>query len=304
MSFTTVLFQMFALLIMIAAGVLAAKKNMWDQHTNGKISKLIVNIFNPLLIVSSAANSVGQIPPERMLAVALIAAGMFAVFIVIGMILTPFFTKDPDQKKIYQLMFVFSNLGFIGIPVVNSILGASYVVYVSEFIMVYTLIFYTYGVAVMDGKMDKGSLKAMVNPGTVCGVLAVVLILANIKLPDFILTAVSYLGNVTTPLALMAVGYMLAVSNPKIVFGNPKVYVFSVVKLLVIPLILFPVLKLLPIEGELLPLCMIMFGMPVGNMPLMLATEKNIDSGECASAILLSTVMCVITIPILLAIAV
>ncbi len=301
MSFTTVLFQMFALLIMIAAGMIAAKKDMWDQHTNAKISKLIVNIFNPLLILSSAANAVGKIPKDQLAIVALIAIGMFLIFIVIGMILTPLFTKDRDQKKIYQLMFVFSNLGFIGIPVVNSILGTSYVVYVSEFTLVYTLIFYTYGVAVMDGKLDAASLKAMINPGTIFGLLALFVIVADIQLPGFILTAVTYLGNATSPLALMAVGFMIASADAKQIFGNVKIYIFSVIKLLVIPLLLFWVLRLLPIDAELIPLCMVMFGMPVGNMPLMLAAEKGIDSEECASAILLSTVMCVVTIPILLA---
>ncbi len=236
-----------------------------------------------------------------MAVVAVIAAGMFLIFIILGTFLSHFFTKDSEQLKIYQLMFVFSNLGFIGIPVVNSILGSSYIVYVSEFTLIYTLVFYTYGIAVLDGKFDKSSLRSMINPGTVFGLLAILVIVAHIHLPGFILTSISYLGNVTTPLALMSVGYMLAASDAKRIFGNSKIYMFSFIKLLVIPMALLFVLKLLPIDAELIPLCMIMFGMPVGNMPLMLAAQKGIDSEECASAILLSTVFCVITIPVLLA---
>ena len=301
MSFSTVLFQMFALLIMIGAGVLAARRGMWDQHSNDCISRMIVNIFNPLLVFSSAANSVGKIPLQRMGSVGLIAAAMFLIFILAGMLLTPLFDKDPAQRKIFQLMFVFSNLGFIGIPVVNSILGTDYVVYVTEFLLVYTLVFYTYGIALMDGRFTASSLKNMLNPGNLFGIAGLLLLIAKIHLPDFLLTAVNYLGNATSPLALMAVGYTLMKSDQRKTFGNVKIYFFSLVKLLVLPLLLLPVLKMLPVAPDLLPVCMVMFGMPVGNMPLMLGTEKGIDCSVCTSAILVSTILCVITIPILLA---
>lgn len=300
MSFFTVLLQMFALLIMIETGVFAAKQNMWDKHSNDYISRMIVNIFNPLLVFSSAANSVGKIPLKLLAAVGLIAAAMFLFFILAGMLLTPLFDKDPAQRKIFQLMFVFSNLGFIGIPVVNSILGADYVVYVTAFLLVYSLVFYTYGIALMEGRFTSASLKAMINPGNLFSIAGLLLIAVNVQLPGFLLTAATYLGNATSPLALMAVGYTLAISNPRKTFGSIKIYIFSIVKLLALPLILLPVLKILPIDPNLLPVCMVMFGMPVGNMPLMLGTEKGIDCSACTSAILISTILCVVTIPILL----
>ncbi len=115
MTFFTVFFQMLALLIMIGAGYLAARIGMMDEHTNNQMSDMIVNVFNPLLIFSSAANAVGQISLEAMWRVGLIAAGMFLVFIIAGMILSPIFEKDLRQRKIFQLMVVFSNVGFIGV---------------------------------------------------------------------------------------------------------------------------------------------------------------------------------------------
>ena len=300
MSFSIVLFQMFALLIMIGAGVFAAKRNLWDKHFNDDISRMIVNIFNPMLVFSGAANSVGKIPLRGIAVVGMIAAGMFLFFILAGMLLSPMFDREPGQKKIYQLMFVFSNLGFIGIPVVNSILGADYVVYVTEFVLIYNLVFYTYGVTLMDGRLTAASLKAMINPGTVCGITGLLLIIAGVRLPDFMLTAVTYLGNAASPLALMAVGYTLVISDWRTTFGNIKIYVFSLVKLLVLPLVMLPVLQALPIDRSLLPLCMVMFGMPVGNMPLILGTQKGIDCSACTSSILVSTVLCVVTVPVLL----
>ena len=298
MTLFTVFFQMLSLLIMIGAGFLLTKKKMLDEHTNTQMSRMIVNLFNPMLVLSSAVTSVGLISLGTMGLVALIAAGMFLIFIVVGMILSPFFDRQPDQRKIYQMMFVFSNLGFIGIPVVSTILGPEYVVYVTEFLLIYTIVFYTYGVSLMDGKFSLSSLKSMVNPGLIASLAALLIILLEIQLPAFLVVAITYLGNVTSPMALVAVGFALANSNLKKIFCQPKLYVFSVIKLL--PLLLLPLLKLVTRDQALISVCMVMFGMPIGNMPLMLGNQKGIDGSTCSAAIILTTLLCVLTIPVLL----
>ena len=300
MTFFTVFFQMLALLIMIGAGYFVTKKGMLDAHTNNQMSDLIVNIFNPMLVLASAANSVGQISLAAMKLAGIIAVGMFLAFIIAGMVLSPLFEKDRELRKIFQLMFVFSNVGFIGIPVISSIFGAEYVVYVSEFMLVYTLVFYTYGIALMDGKFSKDSLRAMVNPGMIAGLLAMAVILFEIQLPEFLNTAVTHLGNVTSPMALVAVGFALADSDIKKVFCQPRLYLFSVVKLLVLPLLLLPLLRFAVGTSDLLSVCMVMFGMPVGNMPLILGNQRGLDVTACSAAIILSTVLCVLTVPVLL----
>ena len=303
MTIFTVFFQMLALLIMIGAGYFMAKKGMMDSHTNTQMSKMIVNVFNPMLILSSAANSAGLVSLDTIGLVGIIALGMFAVFIAAGMVLSPFFDRTPEQRKIFQEMFVFSNLGFIGIPVVSSILGEEYVVYVTEFLLIYTIVFYTYGVALMDGKFSLSSLKSMLNPGTVSGLTALLIIICGIQLPDFIKTAITYLGNVTSPMALVAVGFTLAHSDLKKIFFQPRLYVFSAIKLLALPLALLPLLKLVTGDNALISVCMVMFGMPIGNMPLILGTQKGMDGSTCSAAIILTTILCVFTIPVLLAVA-
>ncbi|MCI8694870.1 MAG: hypothetical protein HFH91_19610 [Lachnospiraceae bacterium] len=300
MTIFTIFFQMLALLIMIGTGFFVSKTGMMDEHTNAQMSRMIVNVFNPLLILSGSANSVGLIPLHTMGIVALIAVGMFAAFIVIGMLLSPLFDRKPEQRKIFQMMFVFSNLGFIGIPVVSSILGAEYVVYVNEFMLIYTIVFYTYGVALIDGKFSPASLKAMINPGTIFGLVSMLVILFEISLPEFVRTAITYLGNVASPMALVAVGFTLAHSDLRKIFTQPRLYIFSAVKLLGIPLLLLPLLRLAAPDRSLVSVCMVLFGMPIGNMPLILGTQKGIDGSTCSAAIILTTLLCVFTIPVLL----
>ncbi len=302
MTIFTVFFQMLALLIMIGAGYFMTKKGMMDAHTNGQMSRMIVNVFNPLLVFSGALHAVGEVSLDTMGTVALIAVGMFLFFIFVGMVLSPFFDKDREQRKIFRMMFVFSNLGFIGIPVVSSILGAEYIVYVTEFMLVYTIVFYTYGISLMNGKFSLSTLKEMVNAGTVSGLAAMAVILFGIRLPDFVDTSVTYLGNVTSPMALVAVGFTLAHSEWRKIFGQARLYVFAAVKLLALPLLMLPVLKMATDDAALIRVCMVMFGMPIGNMPLILGTQKGIDGTTCSAAIILTTVLCVVTVPVLLAV--
>lgn len=303
MSIGTIFFQMLSLVIMIGAGWLVTKAGLLDEHTNARLSPLIVNLMNPLLIVTSAANAAGNIAGEALGLLALISLAMFAFLILAGTFLTPLFDKDPDQRKVYQLMFVFSNLGFIGIPVVSSILGAEYVVYVTVFILVYNLVFYTYGIAWMEGRFSRKALRSMISPGNLCCLLALIIVLGSIRLPAFILTATQYLGNASTPLALLSVGYGLAKGDLRAIFGRPKLYLFSLIKLILLPLIMLFLLRFVTRDATLLPVCVVMFGMPVGNMPLMLANQKGIDAGNCTALIILTTILCVVTIPVLLALS-
>lgn len=302
MTFLAALFQMLALLIMVGAGFYMAKRGMLDEHTNTHMSAMLVNVFNPMLIISSAVSAAGQVSKASLLLVGGIAVGMFVLFIVVGMVIMPFFDRNPEQRKMFQSMFVFSNVGFIGIPVVSSILGPEYVVYVTEFMLVYSVIFYTYGVALLEGKFSSQSLKSMVNPGTVCSIAAFFIVAFDIGLPGFLKTAVTYLGNVTSPMALVAVGFSLAHSDLKEIFSQPRLYLFSAVKLLLLPLILLPALRLAVGGTDLLPLCVTMFGMPAGNLPMIYAAEKGIDCTVCGALIIMTTVLCVFTIPLLLAV--
>lgn len=301
MAFFTVFFQMLSLIIMMGAGYFAARRGSYDAHTNAQMSGLIVNLFSPMLMISSAAAAVGKVSLQTIGLAGAAAAGMFAFFILSGMILSPILEKDKGQRKIYQMMFVFSNLGFIGVPVVSGVLGAEYVAYVTVFMLLYNFVFYTYGVTLMEGEFSLSTMKAMLNPGTISGISAVLIIIFGVRIPDFLLTACTYLGNIASPMALVAVGFTVANCDWKQVFGQPKLYLFSAVKLLAMPFVMLLVLKLVVTDEALIKVCMIMFGMPVGNMPLILGTKKGMDCTACSAAIILTTVLCVLSIPLMLA---
>lgn len=303
MTTLTVLFQMLSLLLMIGAGAAAARYQLLDEHTNRQISGMIVNIFNPLLVVSCTADMIGTVSLKTFGEISLLALAMFLVYILAGSLTAPLYEKDLMQQKIYRLMFTFSNLGFIGVPVVRMVLGSEYTGYVAVFMLVYTVVFYTYGFFVMEGKFSEDLLKSMINPGNICWLISMLIVIFQIRIPDFLKTTLSYLGDATTPLALMSVGYILTTMNKeewREMVCSRWIYIYTTVKMVVLPLLMYAGLKLLSVDPVILPVCLIMFGMPNGNMPLMLGTKKGIDCRKCTAGIVMTTVLSVVTIPLIL----
>lgn len=294
---------MLALIIMIGAGILLTRADILDAHTTSKMSKMILVLFNPMLGLTNAIKAAGQIPLETLGLVALIALGMYVVTLSIGGLLAPFFDKDAFQRRMYQLMLGFPNVGFIGIPVVSTVLGPEYVIYVTEFSLVFNLVFYTYGIALMDGRFSLSALKAMLTPANGMVLLSLVIVAADLHFPSFINTSVDYLGGVASPMSLVTVGYTIYHSDLKSIFARKQLYAFSTLKLLVIPLLALPVLRLvLAAHPELVAVCLIMFGMPVANMPLILGTERGVDCSNCSAGIIMTTLLCVVTVPVLMAV--
>ena len=113
------------------------------------------------------------------------------------------------------MIFVFSNLGFIGIPVVQSIFGKGALIYVAIFILEYNILLYTYGYLLVmppDSKFHPESLKSLLNMGTLSCLLALLIFVCHIQLPYILGTTITYLGNVATPLALIVIGISISMT--------------------------------------------------------------------------------------------
>ena len=140
MSILTVFSQMLIFFALIMVGVACSKKKLVSEENAHGISKLIVNIFNPAIIFSSVLGNSQNKEGNSIFLIVVIAGVMFSAFIIIGSIGSKFLTKDKDEIKVYKLMTVFSNVGFIGIPLVDSLYGSSAVFYVAIFILIYNIL--------------------------------------------------------------------------------------------------------------------------------------------------------------------
>lgn len=157
MSAVIVLQQMLVLFSMIAIGVFLWKKNWIDVKGQKALSKMVVNIFNPLLLIYSISGydfekstmNVGQ----NMVFVIVYFVLLFLMGFVVAFLLR---LKKP-QKNFYQMMMLFSNIGFVGIPIVTALLGREYVLYIAFYTLVYNVLLYTYGIYLaIKSNVDEG----------------------------------------------------------------------------------------------------------------------------------------------------
>jgi predicted permease len=297
-----VFYQMLILFLLILIGFLCSRTGLVNEDNAKSISGLIVHIFNPALIFSSVLSNSEKSGAAYTGLITLIAVCMFAFLIVIGSFTSKLFAKEHDENSIYRLMTVFSNLGFIGIPLVNSLYGSSALIYVAIFILIYNILLYTYGISILEKRKNlfsKAAMKQFLNAGTLSCCLTLLVFCFHLPVHPILKTSVIYLGNAAIPLALMSIGISLGQSDLRSILTDKKLYLFSFMKLLVIPAAGVFILKFLPIPTQVLGVCAIMLAMPIGNMPVMLANQYGINGASCSRGIVITTLFSVVTLPLI-----
>lgn len=294
--------QMLILFLIMMAGYALRKTGIINDANAKCLSALVVNIFNPALIFSSAiSQSSGS--PESVYLTFLIAAVSYLLLIALGKVFQRFFSPEKMVRNVYQLLFVFANVGFIGIPLANAMFGPSSLIYVAIFVLEYNLLIYTYGISLTAPRSTTAqssfSPRALLNMGTVACVAAIVFFLLQIPVPEILSTPISYLGNCATPISLLVIGTSIGAQEKlSVLFTQKKLYIFCILKLLLIPFVGILVFKYLPIPEFISELTVIMLAMPCGSLTLMLVQRAGLDETECCTGIILSTIFSVVTIPL------
>lgn len=302
MNVWVILQQMLTLAVMMTIGFYLHKKEWIDEDTYGKLSRMVVNIFNPLLIIDGVINKSftrqsGNIG-ENLVFMLL----YFVVLLMLGGMLAPFFARRREERNIYQLMTVFSNVGFMGIPIITSIYGKESMIYITFYILGYNVLLYTLGVWLFQSERKgislRGLLKNMLNPGVVASILGILLFLWNPPVPQFAKSLCSYMGTATVPLSMILIGFSLADTNWRALFGNVRMLLFVAVKMLAIPIGAALCLKYFAFSSVIEGIFVLQLAMPVGSILALMAVENGRDGEICTNGIVLSTLASVVTVPI------
>ena len=205
-----------------------------------------------------------------------------------------------EKKKILHFANVFSNCGFIGFPIINSIYGAEGVVYTSIFNMVFTIALWTYGVMIFSDKMSKENIKkVLVNPAIIAVYIGIPIMLFNIKLPSFLLDTTKIVGDMTAPISMIIVGSILSKVRIKDVFKEILIYYEALIKLIIIPLILFLIKIIIKDNTTVINTIIVLQAMPAAAMTSIFAADFNKEKEYSAKVVFITTLLSIITIPII-----
>lgn len=199
----------------------------------------------------------------------------------------------------------FSNAGFIGIPLVQMTLGDTAVFYIAIFIALLTTLQWTYGVMVITGDKSAVSVKKIVtNPIVIGTVAGIILFLLPVHIPALATTAVSALAALNAPIAMIVLGIYLAQTKILELFTTPIVYVSTLIRLAIIPLLTIAVLSLFPAGFQDVRLAiLISASAPIGTNVAILAQINNMDYTQAVKNICLSTLLSIIAVPLVIGFA-
>ncbi len=299
-----VVFQtMLKLFLLLILGFVLFKCHIFDEYTNKKISALIVNVASPMLIISSIAGVEGS---NKSIVFLMIGAGilMYIGFIILGKIINRIFPFPKKDWPVYECMVVFANTGFMGYPVLLDVFGQEAVFYASLIHMAFNFFVYTYAIMCLtkgDDSEFKLNFKQLLTPGIILIFVGIFIYLFDIQLPSVLMDTVNSVGSLTAPLSMMMIGSSLAVYPIKDSFTDWRSYVFAFVRLMIVPFVTMIMCRLLHIDAYYANITIITNAMPVGSMVLMLATQYNANVKIVTRNIIVSTLLSVITIPIVVA---
>lgn len=302
MDIKPIALQMAVLFLLIIAGYAANKAKVMDSEGNKKISGLIVNIAMPAMILSSVMGEERALSSSQVWTLIGIAAGVYAFYIIVSLFLPKLLGVAKKDVNLYRFMIIFSNVGFMGFAVVQALFGAEAVFYASIFNIPFNLLVYSLGIALIEGEKGRFSLKNLLNPGIIACILSVIIYLANIPVPQIIARPLELLGQMTTPAAMLIIGSSLAAIPLGEVFRDVRIYVLSLFKLILLPVLLWAVLRLLIQDQVILGVCVVIAAMPVATNCTMLCAEYGGDEQTAAKGVFISTLLSVITIPALMGI--
>ena len=289
----------FFLLMLIGYGM--GKRGIIDEKVSKSFSWLIVNVANPALILSGSIGTV----MERMelLRILALATVLFLVLILVAELLIPFFHLEQKDAGVYKVLLIFSNMGFMGFPIISALYGQQALLYAAVFLLPFNLLIYSYGNYRISGKKMKlkEAVGKILNIGLLAGVLSLVLAIGQIQIPTIMEQLINMLSGLTAPLCMIVIGASFVKVNFRDLFYNAKLIFFSLIKLLIIPLLGMVIIRMFVDDAVLQGICYIVLACPCGSMGAMLAEQNGGNYITASEGVAVTTLFSVVTMPLLFA---
>ncbi len=306
MDITSLLSTVATLFLILCAGYVARRVGIIDDVASKNLSKLIVQLGQPMLIIGSLLGVEFSLPnlKQGLLIIALGFLCHLIMAVIAFAVCAPI--RNLDERKITEFGCIFGNCGFFGFPILKSLFGDIGLFWGAFFVVSFHLTLWTWGIAIYARKRPDIRLtpkKIILNFGTVPCLVGIFLYITCGLIPGFamprpILDFLGYLTDLCTPITMLITGALLATRSPKQLFGNPRIYLLCGVKLLAMPLIMLGVTTLIGLSPEMVTLLTVMAAMPSAAMVSMLSELHDVSPGYASQAVGTTTLLTTLTLPL------
>jgi predicted permease len=281
-------------------GFVAKKRNIINDETTNKLSEILLRITLPAMIIFSYNQEFSKDLLTKG-GIMLVYSLVIHVFgILLGNII---YWKYPDDiKNVLKFVTIYSNCGYMGLPVLEALYGQIGIFYASIYITIFNIFTWTNGVMIFTGKRDiKSMKKALINPGIIAVFIGLFIFIFSIKLPYPVAKTLEMFGTMTTPLSMLIIGALIANMDFKKLFSGLALYYVTAIRLIILPLLVLIAMKILGItDTMLLGTCVTTAAMPAAANTAIFAERYNGNSALASRIVAFSTIASMITIPIIL----
>ena len=301
---TVLLEKMALLLILLALGYLCARLKLVGPEFNKGLSKLVINVFLAGMILSSVINKKLEMTGGDVAFGLLMMTLSMLICIGIGWLSPTLLRIKDGDKGMYRMLSAFMNNGFVGFPLVAAVYGEDTVFFASLSNIPFNLLLYTVGIMLLQkgDKNTKFSIKSVINVPIAATLIAVVIFVFEIPMPKLVDDVADTISAATVPLSMMCVGLSLGSVSLKEALLQPRLYGISLVRLIICPLAVWLVLRLFITNPVILGTIVLLAACPSAIICAILGIQYGRDGVESSEAIFISTMLSMITIPLLISV--
>lgn len=291
--------MMVVLFIIVVLGYALCKLGYMGDKFDQKLSTIVIDITCPALILSSV---MGDTLPDRTLILPLLGVGFltYILLLVFGFWVPRLIAKNRDDQGMIGFALMFANVGFIGYPIVSSIFGPQSIFYAALLNMPNTFFIFTAGVMLVKGEYSIKSLnpKVLFSPAMLAAFAAALIVAFGLRVPDLVARPVTMVGGITVPAALMVIGSSMARLPLREIIGSGKVYVSSLVRLVVVPVTLYLVFRACGVDSVINNINTVVIAMPVASFGTMFCMKYGRNPSLMTEITFVTTVFSILTIPL------
>jgi len=310
MPVSIIINQIAVLSILVIIGIIGSRAKVITQLSKDFLAKLIFNITLPSMLLTNFSRI--DLTPRLLsnsIQILLLSALVLLFMLLAGWIASRIIGLKGGAAAIFRVHSMLGNIIYLGLPVISALYGTEGLLYGSIFTLVSSILMWTVGVAALssDGKVfSRKNLIRILNINTIAITIGFVLFLFSIKLPKIILDSVGALGATNTYLSMIFIGSVLYFANVRKMISNRAVYLLSVNRLLIIPLVLLGIFILINtffpglIDREVISVLVMQSAMPCMVNVVIMVNILGEDDGVATANVFVSTILSIITLPLIL----
>ncbi|MBQ7089185.1 MAG: AEC family transporter [Clostridia bacterium] len=298
-DFLTVASQVLTLFLLIGVGAVCAKTQLLSERAVKALADLVLYIATPCVIIKSCIREFDSAMLWGFLTVIAVAAVTHGLLIVLAKVV--FRDGEEDRRRVLRMATVFSNAGYMAIPLQQAILGDVGVFYCAAYVIVFNVFLWTYGLAEMSGESRLSVKKILLNPGVIGVAVGILLFVLPVPVPTLIVDGIGHLAALNTPVPMLIVGFYLAQTDLLGALKDGRGWLCMALRLVAAPAVALGALLLCGVRGDLLTSCMICIATPVATACTMFATRFDRNPRLSVNLVSMSTLLSAVTLPLMVA---